>query len=78
MRCRVNPYKEGSFDGMSLNPLEVMFVKMKGSLLDQGSSAATTVQTLDRWMQHQVWRRGNRESSSGTACLMGSEEFEVQ
>ncbi len=54
VRRRVNPYKERSFDGMALHPLEVMFVKMKGILLDQGLPAATTVETLDRWMQHQV------------------------
>ena len=65
---------------MSLNPLEVMFVKVKGSLLDQGSSAATTGQTLDRWMQHQVWQTLNRWSFNGAARLLsvGSEGLEVQ
>ena len=54
---RVNPYKERSLDGMNLNPLEVMFVKVKAHLLYMDAASATAAGTLDRWMRNQVrWR----------------------
>mmetsp|Transcript_669 Transcript_669/g.1942 ORF Transcript_669/g.1942 Transcript_669/m.1942 type:complete len:501 (-) Transcript_669:495-1997(-) len=47
-----NPYKENSFDGVSLNPLEVMFVKVKGYLLELDWTTATWADAIDRWMHH--------------------------
>lgn len=56
---RVNPYKERSLDGMNLNPLEVMFVKVKAHLLYMDAASATIADTLDRWMRNRVWRQYN-------------------
>lgn len=54
MGRRENPYKENSFDGVSLNPLEVMFVKVKGYLLELDWTTATWADAIDRWMHHKV------------------------
>ncbi len=51
---RENPYKENSFDGVSLNPLEVIFVKVKGYLLELEWTTPTLADAVDRWMHHQV------------------------
>lgn len=51
---RLNPYAVDAYDGINLNPLEVVFVKVKGFLLQADWSAPKTSQTYDRWLSHQV------------------------
>ena len=43
-----------AYDGVNLNPLEVVFVKVKGFLLQADWIAPKTLQTYDRWLSHQV------------------------
>ena len=51
---RVNPYGENYYDGISLNPFEVMFVKVKGVLLQNDWSYARVAKKYDEWMTMQV------------------------
>jgi hypothetical protein len=46
---RVNPYGESYYDGISLTPFEVMFVKVKGVLLHNEWSYARTAIKYDQW-----------------------------
>ena len=51
---RLNPYAVDAYDGVNLNPLEVVFVKVKGFLLQTDWPAPKISQTYDRWLSHQV------------------------
>lgn len=51
---RENPYKEGSLDGSSLAPTEVLFVKVKGFLRELGWTSAVMAERHDAWLCHQV------------------------
>ena len=51
---RLNPYAVDAYDGINLNPLEVVFVKVKGFVLQSDWPAPKTSQTYDRWLSHQV------------------------
>ena len=53
---RVNPYGENYYDGISLNPFEVMFVKVKGVLLQNDWSYARVAKKYDEWMTMQARR----------------------
>ncbi|KAK9816513.1 hypothetical protein WJX72_001363 [[Myrmecia] bisecta] len=46
----LNPYAEFAYDGIELNPMEVVFVKVKDFLLDVGWVAPTMATTYDRWI----------------------------
>ncbi len=50
----MNPYGENYYDGISLNPFEVMFVKVKGVLLQNDWSYARVAKKYDEWMTMQV------------------------
>ena len=52
--CRVNPYGEFYYDGISLAPYEVMFVKVKGVLLANDWSYARIAAKYDDWITTQV------------------------
>lgn len=52
---RLNPYAVDAYDGINLNPLEVVFVKVKGFLLQADWTAPRMSQTYDRWLSHQVF-----------------------
>lgn len=45
-----SPLKERSLDGMSVHPLEVMFVRVESHLLALEWSSATSAVAIDRWM----------------------------
>lgn len=47
-----SPLLEQSFDGMSVHPLEVMFVRVERNLLALEWSSATAAVAIDRWMNH--------------------------
>ncbi len=53
---RLNPCGDNAYDGVSLSPLETMFVKVKGFQLDVDWAAARTAAAYDRWLA-QVPRR---------------------
>eukprot|EP00891_Asterochloris_glomerata_P006722 jgi/Astpho2/6722/Aster-06741 len=50
----VNPYGEHYYDGISLNPFEVLFVKTKGVLLGNDWSYSTLATKYDQWMAAQA------------------------
>ena len=50
----MNPYAEMAYDGVDLNPIEVLFVKVKTFLLQAAWVAPTWAQTYDRWLTRQV------------------------
>ena len=52
--CSINPYAEMAYDGVDLNPMEVLFVKVKSFLLQAAWVAPTWAQTYDRWLTRQV------------------------
>ena len=52
---RLNPYAVDAYDGINLNPLEVVFVKVKSFLLQADWKAPKMSQTYDRWLSHQVF-----------------------
>jgi len=51
---------------VSLNPLEVMFVKVKGYLLELDWTTATFADAIDRWMHHKA-----RPATHGTTSDFG-------
>lgn len=50
----MNPYGESYYDGISLTPFEVMFVKVKGVLLHNEWSYARTAIKYDEWYTERV------------------------
>ncbi|KAL3131963.1 hypothetical protein ABBQ38_007659 [Trebouxia sp. C0009 RCD-2024] len=46
----LNPYAVDAYDGINLNPLEVVFVKVKSFLLQADWTAPKMSQTYDRWL----------------------------
>ena len=51
---RVNPYADMSYDGVVLNPLEVLFVKIKAFQLDSNWVSTRLATTYARWAHDQV------------------------
>lgn len=50
---QANPYGEHYYDGISLNPFEVMFVKVKERVLQNDWSFAVQAQKYTTWMEAQ-------------------------
>ncbi|EIE24703.1 hypothetical protein COCSUDRAFT_14419 [Coccomyxa subellipsoidea C-169] len=50
----LNPYAEFAYDGLVLNPLEVLFVKVKGFQMQGGWLSAQMASTYDRWLSSNV------------------------
>lgn len=69
----VNPYVELHYDGISLNPYEVMFVKVKGILLGLGWTSMQYAVKYGHWMDQQVGPKpvdvSSNEWNSRTAAL---------
>lgn len=53
---RLNPYAEFSYDGAALNPLEVLFIKVKSFTLDGEWAAPKQAVQYARWMDAEVNR----------------------
>ena len=51
---RLNPYAEYAYDGIYLNPMEVLFVKIKGFTIDGDWTSPKMAATYDRWISQQV------------------------
>jgi len=45
----LNPIQPGFYDGTDIDPMEVMFVKVKGSFLEAGWASATRAERLSTW-----------------------------
>ncbi len=52
---RLNPYAVDAYDGVNLNPLEVVFIKVKSFLLQADWPAPKISQTYDRWSTFKVY-----------------------
>lgn len=52
--ARLNPYAEFSLDGLMINPLEVIFAKVKGFQMQGGWLSAHLATTYDRWLSSEV------------------------
>ena len=55
MKCRLNPYAEFAYDGIVLNPMEVVFVKVKNFAVDARWTTPHTAVTYDHWMSVKVY-----------------------
>lgn len=53
---RVNPYAEYAYDGIGLNPMEVLFVKVKDFQREGEWTTTRMAITYDRWIATQVCR----------------------
>ena len=53
--CSTNPYGEMYYDGISIDPFEVMFVKVKEILIKQGWIYAVRARQYDAWLTEQVF-----------------------
>ena len=51
---RLNPYAEHTYDGVPLNPLEVIFVKVKDFQLEGNWLSTHLAATYGRWLEEQV------------------------
>ncbi|KAK9918451.1 hypothetical protein WJX75_004177 [Coccomyxa subellipsoidea] len=58
---RQNPYDDFAYDGLMINPLEVLFVKMKSYQLESDWITSKMVATYERWQRNQ-----GQESSDAT------------
>ena len=67
--CRLNPYAVDAYDGINLNPLEVVFVKVKSFLLQAKWTAPVISQTYDRWASHEVRCRKGLTAISPSVLL---------
>eukprot|EP00884_Botryococcus_braunii_P008291 jgi/Botrbrau1/17463/Bobra.0054s0050.1 len=57
---QLNPIQEGLYDGISINPLEVMFVKVKRAMLEAGWEQVRQATKYDAWLSLQrSWRPAN-------------------
>ncbi len=52
--ARQNPYDDFAYDGVMINPLEVLFVKMKSYQLEGNWISSRMAETYERWRQNQV------------------------
>jgi hypothetical protein len=52
--CRYGPTGEYYNDGISLDPLEVMFVKVKSHMLDNHVSVSKKAVRYEQWQREQV------------------------
>ena len=50
----MNPYAEHAYDGIDLNPFEVIFVKVKGHFLWADWTTSTAAVVYDRWNSEKV------------------------
>ncbi|EIE18099.1 hypothetical protein COCSUDRAFT_34638 [Coccomyxa subellipsoidea C-169] len=56
-RClltRQNPYDDFAYDGLMINPLEVLFVKIKSYQLESNWITSKMAITYERWHRDQV------------------------
>ena len=54
MACSLNPYADQYYDGTSLSPTEVVFIKFKDSLLEADWPSMQAASAYSRWMDAQV------------------------
>ena len=52
--CRQNPYADFAYDGVMINPFEVLFVKVKSYQRDSDWITSKMAVTYDRWRRSEV------------------------
>ncbi len=66
LQCRINPTGELYFDGMTLGPYDVLFVKLKRLMLEGRTPGTTTALRYQNWMAAVVKHRAH--SLTGQLC----------
>lgn len=54
MCCSLNPYADFAYDGLLLNPMEVVFVKVKRFQQEANWGSARLADAYSRWMEQEV------------------------
>ena len=54
MQCSLNPYADYAYDGLFLNPLEVVFVKVKRFQREANWGSARLADAYSGWMDQEV------------------------
>ena len=54
MHCSLNPYADFAYDGLFLNPLEVVFVKVKRFQREANWGSARLADAYSGWMDQEV------------------------
>ena len=54
MCCSLNPYADFAYDGLLLNPMEVVFVKVKRFQQEANWGSARLANAYSRWMEQEV------------------------
>lgn len=70
---RVNPYAQRKYDGINLNPMEVMFIKVKDYVLANDWEAARTAVKYATWQDEQV-RVAVQQSTQQHTLLLAAEQ----
>ena len=52
--CRINPTGEMYFDGITLGPYDVLFVKLKRLMLEGRTAGTTSALRYGKWMSASV------------------------
>mmetsp|Transcript_3206 Transcript_3206/g.9295 ORF Transcript_3206/g.9295 Transcript_3206/m.9295 type:complete len:532 (-) Transcript_3206:1175-2770(-) len=70
-RCNADesPYKESHYDGINVDPLEVMFVKVKDPLLELRYTSSIKATTYDRWSTAVVPASREVQSRTGRGIM---------
>lgn len=66
--CRINPTGELYFDGMTLGPYDVLFVKLKRLMLEGRTPGTTNALRYQRWKTNTV----SQQASLLHLCLQAS------
>ena len=69
---RQNPYSDFAYDGVMINPFEVLFVKVKGYQLESDWIASKMAATYDRWKRSEVCHTVSARHECLSGC--GKEE----
>ena len=67
--CRINPTGELYFDGMTLGPYDVLFVKLKRLMLEGRTPGTTTALRYQNWRSAVVSIAGNLCRDSSATCI---------
>lgn len=54
MQCSLNPYADFAYDGLFLNPMEVVFVKVKRFQREANWGSARLADAYSGWMDQEV------------------------
>lgn len=70
--CRINPTGELYFDGMTLGPYDVLFVKLKRLMLEGRTPGTTNALRYQRWKTNTVSQQASQPACLLHLCLQAS------